>query len=127
MTEEFKCIKCEKTLEELKKTPDDIPQTHTNFGLKGDKHELCHRCWTNTRRHKREPKKSKEKFRCESCKRTNEELQELAKTKKYYGLRRRLPGESKKQAAKYCGCCYTKLRKEILILKSMNVPVVQKT
>ena len=63
MTEEFKCIKCEKTLEELKKTPDDIPQTHTNFGLKGDKHELCHRCWTNTRRHKREPKKSKEKNR----------------------------------------------------------------
>lgn len=121
-SESFRCISCNKTYEELKKGPDDVPKTHTNFGLKGDEHQLCHACWTNIRRHRRATPKSKEKFRCAHCARTHEQLQELAKTKKYYGVRRRLPGESKKIAARYCGCCYAKLRKLPVRTKSQEEP-----
>lgn len=109
----FTCIICKKTLEELKKSPTDIPITHTNFGSKGDAHELCAKCWNRERlKFRYQPKSRKKKFVCANCGLNEKQLDELASIARYYSERRRLPGDSRYSPAKYCGYCYKKLRKQ---------------
>ena len=110
----FVCILCKRTLDQLKKHPDDTPITHTNFGKKGDAHELCGSCWNRERLKLRNKPRPHKKFTCANCGLDEDRLKKLSKISRYYGKRHRLPGDSKYLPAQYCGSCYAKLRKEKL-------------
>lgn len=120
---EFVCISCNKTLKELRELSDGEPQLHTNYGSKKDALELCHGCWVRTKRSASKTPKNKPQFQCKCCKRTEEELKQLSKISKYYGLHRRLPGDSRFKPAQYCGPCAAKLKNHpslCEILKAMD-------